>query len=311
MDTARDQLASFTLDTLPTLDVVTCGALELFAAEPVTVSLPKYKRPLVIGSVGALVAGKIMYAGTAAVFADESNFLSVLQLHPEIDGVVLISASGSKHAVEIAQTLEANFSGATTLLTCNTDAPAKQFFAESDVVVLPKNREPYTNNTSTYMGMILAKQPEDAAAVLQFINDVIEPALPTDWVAYNAFTFIVPTEYAAVCQLIRIKFEEMFEPLVHGRAYSVEEIKHAKTVVPSDSELFVSLGVANEHYGAESNRWQLPLPDSIGPAGVLAIAYYVVGRIQAAHPPYFKDNIAAYAAQATQVFKADIRPIVE
>ena len=44
---------------------------------------------------------------------------------------------------------------------------------------------------------------------------------------------------------------------------------------------------------------------------MMAIGYYVVGRIQGAHPAYFKEHIAAYTIAASELFGESIEVIVE
>lgn len=159
--------------------------------------------------------------------------------------------------------------------------------------------------------MLLAKSGEDPAAILSHITTVVAEVFDTDLAQYDSYTFIAPKEYASVSALIRIKFEEMFEPKVHGRAYNEEEIKHAKTVVEGENELFISLGVDNKHYGLPAHRVFVPLPDAHGPVTLLAIAYYIVGKIQGSHPPYFKDSLVEYCKRASAIFGKEIKPIVE
>ena len=97
--------------------------------------------------------------------------------------------------------------------------------------------------------------------------------------------------------------------MITGRVYTPEQTKHAKTVVPSERELFISFGYRNDLFGAK--RLFVPLPDNAGFGAVVATGYYVIGRIQKQHPPYFKDNIEAYAELASRVFNQTIRPLVE
>lgn len=296
---------------MPSLDVVVTGALELFV-ETNLPAVPTFKKPLVIGSGGALVAGEVMYGNAAAVFANESNYKQILQsIHDIVDGVVLVSASGSKHAVEIAAYVAEHSATPLTLITNNATALAAEYVAPQRVLVLPKNREPYTNNVSTYLGMILAATGEDPSSILTHLNHISEQVAKTDLGAYQNYTFILPSETNAVSSLIRIKFEEMFEPRIHGRAYGAEDIKHAKTVVSDGSELFISLGVDNHHYGKESQRLHISLPAEAQAGTVMAVGYFIVGCIQNSHPPYFKESIAAYAKQASEVFGRQIDPIVE
>ncbi|MEZ4200748.1 MAG: hypothetical protein R3B69_04200 [Candidatus Paceibacterota bacterium] len=309
MGSARDTLATFTLGTLPNLDVVVLGALELFAATELP-PLPHLSRPLVLGSAGALAAARAVFADKAAVFADESSYQKWLTHTDMFDGVVILSASGGKHAIEMAQAV-AEAGMTSYLLTNNPTAAAAKFVSPEHIVVFPKNREPYTNNTSTYLGMILAASGESATEIYEHITTKVDQALLRDFSCYSTYTFVVPKAFGPVAQLIRIKFEEMFEPMVHGRAYTEEEIKHAKTVIESGDEIFISLDCDNVCHGCSKNRLCVPMPAHAGPAAAMAMGYYIVGKVQAAHPPYFKNNIERYAKQASDMFGQDINPIVE
>ncbi len=306
----RDTLAQFDINSLPNLDTVVLGALELFSEEPTNFPLPEFKRPLVIGSAGSLGAGRMMFAKRDVVFADESTFKQVLETTSGIDGAILISASGGKHAIEAARMLKER--GLPTVLMTNTlEAPAAEFIEAERVFIFPKNREPYTYNTSTYLGMILSQTGESASEIKNFIHNKVDAALTKNLSNYNAFVFIVPAHLSHITSMIRIKFEEMFMPIVVGRAYSEEEIKHAKAVVMSDSELFISLGVENNHYGQVGNRLTIPLPESADYGAILSVAYYVVGKIQAAHPPYFKNSVVPLCEKMSEVFGTAINPIVD
>ena len=199
MESNLAALASFTEENLPTLDVVTLGALELFYTEATPqMNFNKFARPLVVGSGNAASVGKLLFDDVDAVFADESSYLQKLSSIKAIDGAFVLSASGSKHAVEIVKELtERNIP--TILLTNNPDAPAKEFLPESSVCVYPKNREPYTYNTSTYMGMLLSKTHEDAEELSLFIEREVLPKLPSNFSSYSAFYLIVPSLFTHKC----------------------------------------------------------------------------------------------------------------
>jgi len=306
----RDSLAEFDINSLPNLDTVVLGALELFSEEPTNFQLPEFRRPIVVGSAGSLGAGRMMFAKRDVVFADESTYKQVLETTSGIDGAILISASGSKHAIEAARFLkERNLP--TVLMTNTLEAPAAEFVEAERVFIFPKNREPYTYNTSTYLGMILSQTGESASLIKNFIQSDVDAALTKNLSNYNAFVFIVPAHLSHITSMIRIKFEEMFMPIVVGRAYSEEEIKHAKAVVMSDSELYISLGVENQYYGHPGNRLTIPLPNVTDYGAILAISYYIVGKIQAAHPPYFKNSVVPLCERMSQVFGVTINPIVD
>ncbi|OIO31591.1 MAG: hypothetical protein COZ49_02970 [Candidatus Yonathbacteria bacterium CG_4_10_14_3_um_filter_47_65] len=304
------KLKMFTLDTIPDLDVVVLGALELFEKEPLPkLNMNLYKRPLVVGSGNAEATGRIIFDDTDAVFASESNFESKLKHIPDIDGVVLISASGGKHAPIIAK--RANELGKrVTLVTNNSDAPAKEFVKNESVFVFPKNREPYTYNTSTYMGMILGKTQEDPKSIQQFIQERIGALSFPDFSRYNKYFLIVPTRFFGIIRMLEVKFIELFGREIARDVETSEYMKHAVTVVPSN-ELFVSFGEENIMWGDPGRRLHIPLPENADYGAMMAIGYYVIGQIQKKHPPYFKKNIVAYTEEASRIFGGAIHPIVE
>lgn len=312
---ARSQLQSFTIDNLPTLDVAVDGALELFVDEGVSqnevTNLVSFEKPLVIASAGALATAKILFADRTALFADESNFELYLNNFTDIDGVVVVSASGSKHALPISKTLKEKQIINKRLLTATENSPAAKYFEDDEVLVTKKNREPYTYNTSTYLGMILAATNESAKDIQDFLEEVKRIHPRFDFSQYSAFVFIVPSTYGALAQLVRIKFEELYGPYVSGRAYTSEDIKHAKTVVTSGEELFISLGVENDTFGLSKNRLEVPVPKELNAGALMALSYYLVGSIQRSQPDYFSQHIKQYAKQMSETFGVTIEPIVE
>lgn len=301
---AIDTLKIFTKDNLPDLDMVVMGALELFSnATLPAIGIP-LKRPLVIGSGNAEYTGRIIFGDTDAVFASESSFEERLRAVSAIDGAVVISASGSKHALAIGKTLREKGVSA-WLFTNNSAAPAGKYFDADKVLVFPKNREPYTYNTSTYLGMILAKSKESPTDIHAFIETHYSSDLVPTFSAHPAFTFVLPGAYGELRGMLRTKFDELFGVKVCGRFFTAEEFKHAKTVVKDPDELFINF--SDQPTGME-NELHLSLPQ--GYAGAVAATYYIIGLIQRSKPPYFKENITRYCEEASAVFNSDITPIV-
>lgn len=302
---AIDTLKTFTEDTLPDLDVAVIGALELFSG----VNLPPIdlplKRPLVIGSGNAEYAGRIIFKDADAVFASESTFEDRLASIPDIDGAVLISASGSKHAITIGKKLK-EVGVKAWLLTNNPDAPAREYFDQDKFLVFPKNREPYTYNTSTYLGMILARTRENPDTIRAFIETHLSDDLIPSFSARPAFTFILPGQFGELRAMLRTKFDELFGPKLVGRFFTPEEFKHAKSVIKDPDELFINF---SDSPTGQENELKLSLPEGYGAA--LAMTYYVVGLIQRSKPPYFKENIVRYTKEASAIFGTDIKPIVD
>jgi hypothetical protein len=290
---------------LPDLDEVVIDALNLFKKSKLPKLNLKYKRPLVVGSGNAAVTGKIIFADKDAIFADEGNYKQKLKAIKNIDGAILISASGGKHAPIIAKDLKKR-KIETVLITNNPNAEANKFVKKT--FFYPKNTEPYTYNTSTYMGMILGKTKESPQKILNLIK---KTKVPKNLKKFNAFYIIVPTEFDNVRELFQTKFDELFGPMINGRVFTIEQTKHAKTVVPSDKEFFIGLGYNNKQFGNKKNRLNVTLPKNAGPATVMALGYHIIGQIQKQHPDYFKNNITNYTKQTSKMFGSIIKPIVE
>ncbi len=294
------------ISNLPDLDFCVLSALHLFSREKLPpLDLGNYLRPMVIGSGNAAVTGKILLNDKDAIFADESNYQKKLEYIPAIDGVILISASGGKHAPIIAQELQKR-KIETRLLTNNQHAPARPHVTTT--YIFPKLPEPYTYNTSTYMGMILAKTKENPKRILEYLKE-IKKMIPLNLNYYDSFVVIIPEEFDVMREMFLTKFHELFGPKINARICTPEQMKHAKTVIPSDTELFISLGYQNNLFG--KNRLTIPLPPNADFAAMMALGYFIIGQIQKQHPPYFKQNIESYTKETSKVFGQEIKPIVE
>lgn len=304
-------LDTFDITSLPNLDVAVLGALELFQSAELPRIDMEFKRPLVVGSGNAEATGRIMFAGSDAVFGSESDYTQKLASIQDIDGVVLISASGGKHAPIIARS--AIELGKPVVLVSNTpDSPAGEVLRQSAAsreYIFPKNREPYTYNTSTYMGMILGATGEDPAVIQRFIEEHIATLAFPDFSRYNKYYLIVPPEFSGIIRMLQIKFIELFGRNIARDVETSEYVRHATTVAPAD-ELFISFGEPNTTWGKPEDRFHIPLPDDANYGAMMAVGYYVVAQIQQAYPHYFKDNIASYTAQISEIFGETIAPIV-
>ena len=309
--TYTDLLDSFTADSLPNLDTVVLGALELLEREAIPrIDTNTYKHPLVVGSGNAEATGRIIFADSDALFASESSVDEKLASIPSIDEVVIISASGGKHAPIIAA--KAKQAGKrVTLITNTPNSPARQALGGNLTEhVFPKNREPYTYNTSTYMSMLMGYTGEDPAAIKAFIeNEIARLQLP-DFSRCDKYYLIVPPEFSGIIRMLQVKFIELFGRNVARDVETSEYVRHATTVAPSD-EIFIAFGKPNTTWGKPENRLNVPLPDQAGYIAMMAIGYYIVAQIQKQKPPYFKDNIASYCSFISGVFGETISPIVE
>lgn len=299
-------MQTFTLKNIPDLDTCVLGALELFSEKRLPeINIKNAKKILVVGSGNALATGKIIFSDIDAIFESESTYKE--KLNNIYDLGVIISASGGKHAPIIAKDLkEKNIK--TLLLTNNEKAEAKKY--ADNTLIFPKQKEPYTYNTSTYLSMILAKTNENPEKIYKYLKS-IDKLLKINLSKFKEFYFILLPKYDKVREMFVTKFDELFGPMLLGRVYTEEQTKHGKTVEGSKKELFISLGWDNNIFGQKSNRLNIPLPKKSDYGSVIAIGYYIIGKIQKANPPWFKKNIAQYTKEASKIFGQEIKPIVE
>lgn len=285
-------------------------ALAFFAKNPPpSVNVDEFKSPFVVGSGNAYNTGSIIFSGKDAILADESNFRSIIASSNKKtqDGLlrdaVVISASGGKDSVwEIELAKEHGLK--TTLLTTKAQSDAAK--VADRAIVFKSIPEPYTYNTSTYMGMLLGATHENPLRIREFIESL---KFPSNFADHKGYAFVVPDHFMQVCPMLDIKKSELFGPHVSLRAFSQGHARHAKFVIQTPEELVISLGQKNEHFGDPDHRWDINLPEDSNFAAIMAVTYYIVGRIQASKPPYFKENIARYVSQdGPKAYGHDTKP---
>lgn len=279
------------------LDTCVLNTLDFFATNPPpSIDLKKFELPFVVGSGNAYNTGLIMFSGKAAIFADESNFKQLIPSFEKaiaqklITQAVIISASGGKDSMWEIE-LSKKYGLETTLLTTKKDSPAAQI--ADKVYVYQSLPEPYTYNTSTYMGMILSATHEDPKKIKSYIESL---KFPDNFDNYLAYSFVLLDTYMPICPMLEIKRNELFGPMLSIRAFSQGHARHAKFVIRSSDELVMSIGAKNEFFGEPNHRWDIFPPESMSFAGIMAVTYYIIGKIQIAKPQYFKENIGKYVS---------------
>lgn len=285
---------------IPELDEVTLAALDLHASYKIPeIKLEPARQRLVIASGNALPTGRVLFADERALFSDEGQYEGVLEREKDVDSGVVISASGTKHApILIRDLLDRGLS--TYLITCNASSPAGKLLPSERVFETRSNPEPITYNTSTYIGMMLAKTREDPTAIKKHILEKVAPLIP-DFSQSEAYYLMIRPEFDVEREMFVTKFDELFGGRINGRCYTSEQTLHAKTVVPWEKELFLSFGIKNEDFG--SQRLDIPLPANAGFVGMLATGYYVIGRLQKAKTPWFKQHAEEYAKIQKALFE--------
>jgi hypothetical protein len=284
---------------IPNLKEVVLESLNFFSTQgvqPIDLQLPS--KTIVVASGNALPTGRVLFGERNFVFRNEGTYQHFLDLNSNYEVAVVLSASGEKHAPDILQDLT-NRGIEAYLVTSDGGSTAASILPRNHVFESPSIAEPLTYNTSTYLGMMLAKTGESANDILTHIQTNVAPLI-ADIGQYKAFYFLISTRFESLAEMFVTKFDELFGGRVIGRCYTMSQTMHAKTIVPWDEELFISLGENNNRFGTQ--RLHLPLAANSDFAAMLAIGYYVIGQIQAQKPPWFADNIQSYAAIQSKLF---------
>jgi hypothetical protein len=283
------------MTTIPDLDTIVLDTLDFFATNPPPpFNTNDFNFPFVVGSGNAYNTGTIIFSGKAAIFADESNFKQVLPAYQKaldeklITQAVIISASGGKDSVWEIE-LAKKYALHTTLLTTKGESDAAKI-AER-VYVFQSIPEPYTYNTSTYMGMILAATKENPAKIKEYIQSL---KFPDTFDTYQSYAFVLPDTFMQICPMLDIKKDELFGPHMSLRAFPQGHARHAKFVNRSKDELVITIGSKNDYFGDPKSRWDIFPPDTWSFAGIMALTYYIVGKMQKSKQQYFKENIENY-----------------
>ena len=294
---------------IPSLDEAVINALDMLTKTKLPKINTNFKRPLLIGSGNAFAAAKIIFKDKEAVFADESSYLEEINLK-KFDISILISASGSKHAGEIAKNLKKK-NLKMQLWTSNPSAPAitQAGLSKKEVKLFPSLKEPYTYNISTYASMILSKTKENPKQINELIKQTSK-AIPADISNYSGYYIILPKKFHQLTGMIRTKFEELFGLALPYMVFTDEQLKHAKDVIVVNNLASIEFGELSYHARGAS-QIKIALSRNTKEAALMLVSYFVIGKIQASKPPYFKENIRVYCEDASKVFGKKIGPWVD
>jgi len=289
-------------EKLPNLDESVLAALKLFIKErPNFPNKLFHAMPIIVGSGNAYNAGQVIFRNQAAVFANESNVKKILKEYKVliskklIKEALIISASGEKNSVweiELAKKIGLK----TILFSCAPNSSAAKI--ADKVFIFKKLREPYTYNVSTYLGMILGAENGDPKKILATLKAL---PFPQDFANYKAYSFILPDDFCDIAPMLEIKRHELFGPRLSIRAFSQGEARHAKFVIPWEKELIISFG-ENKFFGEKKQRWEIKTSSETKAAFIMALSYFIIGKIQATKPPYFKNNIKNYCANGAKAY---------
>lgn len=276
---------------LASLDLVVMAALDLFSSD-LSVKIPDFdfKKPVIVGSWNAKNTSKILYENRDVYYADENNYKEIISM-PWVDWVVIFSASWGKHAPIVAQYAKEK-KLRVKLVTCNENNETNKIIWVENIIVTPRNLEPYTYNTSTYMWWIIAKTKENPKEISDYIEQQLKTKIDIDFTKYNSFLFVIPNKFANIAPLIEVKFIELFWRNIARDVKTFEEMKHAVTVVPNPKELCIRFWKQDIYFSWD--MIDIELPDFLWLAWFMAVSYFLVWFLQNQFPPYFKNHIENY-----------------
>ncbi|EKE25923.1 MAG: hypothetical protein ACD_5C00003G0001 [uncultured bacterium] len=271
------------------------AALDFFSKnEPPKLDLEKFSLPFVVGSGNAYNTGTILFSTKAAIFADESNFKSLIESYrPVIEkglikDAIIISASGEKDSIWELE-LAKQYGLKTTLLTCSPNSSATKI--ADATLAYRKIDEPYTYNVSTYLGMILSATQENSESIKKLIEKI---NFPNNFDQYESYSFVLPDKFGSICPMLDIKKSELFGSHLSLRAFPQGHARHAKFVIPSEKELVISIGSENKYFGHPDHKWNIEIENDFDFGSMLSLTYYLIGKIQEIKHPYFTENIRNY-----------------
>lgn len=296
---------------LPTLDQIVLETISLYKnlTEVPCIDLSQFRTPLVVGSGNGYYTGRILFRNIGAFYANESEVERKIGNIQSITDVVVISASWEKHAPVILETAKKLWKK-TFLISSSVKSTGRSIADNS--IIMPKIREPYTYNTSTYFGYIFSENPHtDLEKLEMFLTQTVENIVKNiSFSQYKSFCIVIPDEFVLLREMYETKFIELFGRKVARDVFSYEQMKHAITVVEDESELFICFwNHSGIRYG--ENQIDLPLIENSNYSTMMLLGYYVIGKIQSSFPPYFMESIEGYVDRAFLQSGFRITPIVE
>ncbi len=167
----------------PSLSEIVLETIDLYSSRSdlPRIDLTQFHTPLIVGSGNGYYTGRIIFRNTPAYFCLESEVEIKLENIPSITDVVVVSASGEKHAPSILEAAKRH--GKKTFLISSSEVSTGRSIAGGSII-MPKIREPYTYNTSTYFGYMLAETPDiDLVKLREFLTGELSNTLSfrTEW----------------------------------------------------------------------------------------------------------------------------------
>ncbi|UCE46595.1 MAG: hypothetical protein JSW47_13345 [Phycisphaerales bacterium] len=283
--------------------------------------LPPSEHTLVVGSQTGLLTGRIVYRFAGRSFSHAKEVLAQFEIETkkDIEDITIVSATGSRQAVHIADyalecasKLKKELRVNAILCDFNDDdynnsELRRNFGGKINTILVPAIKEPPTVNTATYGMMIKAVTKESIPEIRQVVESLREPE--GGYGQFKAFTVISTDGMPEVAEMVDWKLRgEKIGRCVGSMSTHLTNFMHGGAINDADEELYVALGLADVEKEvfeqvlepvAERRKHYVDVPEGFGPLGLMMVGYSVVGQIQRAYPD-FQKNIGEYGRRAKQ-----------
>ena len=234
------------------------------------IDLPKSDRNVFIGSGNAASVGKLFLDKFGGLYYDASDYEKQLgQMQDKnFASVNIVSASGGKDSLPMADFCQNVLGIKPNLITCNPEAPAKEKTAKQ--FVFPTLNDPPTYNTSTYGSMIYWLFGEDPAKILKRLEILEVPNLRN----YQHILFFVNNDYVAVADMCSRKVNETLQGIPSNWA-GITQGLHGMTGQPNEKRLLFTINPTKDV--PSENRYDLTVD---GHLEAMLLIDYIIGKNQ-------------------------------
>ena len=234
------------------------------------IEIEKDDKNLFLGSGNASSVAKIFAEKFNGLALDASNYKIFLErsIKKDFASIYIINASGGKDGYNMAKYIkEMNLNP--NLITCNKDAPAKEFI--NKMFLIPALIEPPTYNVSTYSSMIYWLFRENVSEIKGLIDKLEIPNLKK----YKYIFFLAADKFQSIAEMTSEKTAETLGG-IGSNSDGFTNAFHGILRQPNKDRLIFCL---NQNYPLKEreNIYELNIDSYLG---LLLSTYYIIGKNQ-------------------------------
>jgi len=234
------------------------------------IEIEKDDKNLFLGSGNAGSVAKIFAEKFNGVALDASSYKMFLErsIKRDFASIYIINASGGKDGYNMAKYIE-EMNLRSNLITCNKDAPAKEFVDK--ISLIPALKEPPTYNVSTYSSMIYWLFRENVSEIKELIDKLKIPDLRR----YKYIFFLAADKFQNIAEMTSEKIAETLEG-IGSNSDGFTNAFHGILRQPNKDRLIFCLNQKCPLKDRE-NIYELNTNSYLG---LLLGTYYVIGKNQ-------------------------------